>query len=69
MAKTKKPLKTAENAPKRNVTYGLLNDGEVTVSISVDVDAGIASGLVYIIKERRQLAFTAPLKEETNGTV
>lgn len=63
MAKSKKPLKTAENAPNRNVTYGLLNDGTNTVSISIDVDAGIASGIVYVIKDQRELAFTADLKE------
>lgn len=64
MAKTKKPLKTAENAPKRNVTYGLLNDGTNTVSISIDVDAGIASGIVYVIKDQHELTFTADLKEK-----
>lgn len=64
MAKTKKPLKTAENAPRRNVTYGLLNDGTNTVSISIDVDAGIASGIVYVIKDQRELTFTADLKEK-----
>lgn len=63
MAKTKKPLKTAENAPNRNVTYGLLNDGTNTVSISIDVDAGIASGIVYVVKDQREFTFTADLKE------
>ena len=64
MAKTKKPLKTPENGPERNVTYGLLNDGTNTVSISIDVDAGIASGIVYVIKDQRELTFTADLKEK-----
>lgn len=64
MAKTKKPLKTAENAPNRNVTYGLLNDGTNTVSISIDVDAGIASGIVYVVKDQREFTFTADLKEK-----
>lgn len=63
MAKTKKPLKTAENAPNRNVTYGLLNDGTNTVSISIDVDTGIASGIVYVVKDQREFTFTADLKE------
>jgi len=64
MAKAKKPLKTAENAPKHNVTYGLLNDGTNTVSISIDVDAGIASGIVYVVKDQREFTFTADLKEK-----
>lgn len=64
MAKTKKPLKKPENGPERNVTYGLLNDGTNTVSVSIDVDAGIASGIVYVIKEGREFTFTADLKEK-----
>lgn len=63
MAKKKTPAKTAENAPKPNVTYGLLNDGTNTVSVSVDVSNGIVSGLVYVVKDQKQYSFSAELKE------
>lgn len=63
MAKKKTPAKTAENAPELNVTYGLLNDGTNTVSVSVDVTNGIVSGLVYVIKDQKQYSFNTELKE------